>query len=596
MRWSGARTARRAAAAAVLVLAAVNGAAALAAEPSTSSGTVPSSTVSSSSPLATASADGRVTVGRVTVVPSVHLVDGQLVTIDVASVGRDELPVPVLCVSGGTLTAALKGRCGFPGVIASRDLSAEALRINATFAQDLGTGPRTDCRSASCELVVFDFATAALKVIARVPLSFTPGAPLRPTPVLTVAPAAMLVDGQQVTASLSGAVGNGGTLAECSHAPASFTDLKASCLPIANAQIGPGGTSASSFPVAAFLNLPSGLVDCRAATATCAIALYRPAGAAIPVASLQFDPAGSIAPRIVLHETAPVGDILSADLIGFTPAATATLRLCNAAGACLTKPTASKVVGADGVAHDLNLAFGNLDFTEASTVCGGAAGCFLDASDTAGKHAKDQDFWFSVGSGGGPFHSARLPVTVTPDSGLHDGQQVAVTATGLAKGAAVETLICDGRFLTDGFGACDFGGTTLRQLRRRISAAGSAWHVRGRGLDASGRYTGTIDVVQTIVQDDSGASFDCRNGNVDPVAFAKLSAQAQADVLKPGSGYRTCVVVVDDSNRDAQSGLAPIAFAGAVFKELPGAATTPDAPTRPAPPAIPIGGTPRYTG
>lgn len=528
----------------------------------------------------------------VTVTPSSGLVDGQKVTVKVAATA-DQFPLPLLCTPGGTLDADLHGPCGIAGLtlgFGGGDPNKQVMTINATFAHDLGVGVRTDCRVDACEVVAVDAASDNLAVIARAPVSFVPGSPLRPTPVLSLTPGAMLVDQQQITASLTGAVGNGGILAQCGHTPTSLTDLFASCLPLDSVVIGPGGGSSSSFPISAFVSLPSGLVDCRAVGASCAIALYRPAGDAIPAATLQFDPAGAVEPQILLSPSGPDGPALTADLVGFSPGATATLRLCNAAGTCLTTPTASGLVSATGVVGGLTLDLAGIDFAEASLVCGagpqGDGGCYPSAHDTDGTQADVPDATFVFGDdGGGPFHSARLPVSVTPDTDLHDRQRVKVTAgDALATGPVIETLLCDGRFLTDGFGACDFRSNAERQARR---AAPHAFGARTTG-DA-GTVVRPFTVHRELIADDGAPPFDCRDGNVDPVAFAALPADTQAEVLAPDSGYRTCVVVVDDPTTDDQSGLAPIAFAGAVFKPLPAGppTTPPTTPTTAEPPTEP---------
>jgi hypothetical protein len=213
---------------------------------------------------------------------------------------------------------------------------------------------------------------------------------------------------------------------------------------------------------------------------------------------------------------------------------------------------------------------------------------------------------------------------VKPDAGLTDGQKVSIDGQGFDLGDDVEVATCEGLVLSQGLGACDgntaapidgaspFATTgvrhstsgwtvTKRSAASRLLSPGSALlaahaKVASRSLRtvASDTAHSTYAVSHQIATD-AGDNFDCTNGNVDPAGFAALTPAQQHDVLAPGSGWQTCVVVVQDFD-SGLAGYAPIAFAGEVFKALPAVATAPVTPATPAAPATAVTGTSHFTG
>lgn len=216
------------------------------------------------------------------------------------------------------------------------------------------------------------------------------------------------------------------------------------------------------------------------------------------------------------------------------------------------------------------------------TIC--SEGCSLTATDAHGLTATgDATIFIDVAPPGpqGPFRSKRLPVTVTPHKGLHDGASVTVTASGFEPGAALSIVECNSVAATKGAAACDLDTSTALSGRELTA-------------DAHGNLTATYKISQHITTPDDGP-LDCAKGNVDPDAYdAAIAADPdRANTALPG--YFTCTVVVADIGDYQQSGGDPIAFAGASFKPLPWQ-TTPVPVTATATPAVPVTAQPTFTG
>lgn len=536
------------------------------------------------------------------VAPSTGLVDDQAVTISAPS-GIDGY---VLCP---TANLTEPDQCHYLGDHTPGH-STDVVHIPArtTIVDDTGSVSVVDCRATSCSLaaVAFgdsgDFRTA---ILATAMLSFDPAAALRSRPTISVTPNSNLVDAQQVSlsATMSGAdlSANDVSAAICVQPLSDLGDISTfftSCGFEGAADFeGPdGGPFTGTATVAAYINTPTGPVDCRATGATCTMVTIDPVGQ-VANASLSFTAGAPVKPALLQRPYSPTGPfdpsmISTFDLVGFTPNDTFTVRWCNDAGQCLPTVVASGTLDAHGVAS-----FTGDDFPgdpTGDTTCNSS--CSLTATDAHGVTA----------TGGpqvsvvtpvpiGPFHSERLPVSVSPHTGLNEGDTVTVSASGFKPGANLSIVECTNDAATEGIDACDIGTSSF---------------LNGQNLtaDAQGRVTATYRISRHISTGSHG-DIDCAKGNVDPDAYDKALAEDPSRAVAQQAGYFTCIVVVADIADYSQSGADPIAFAGASFKPLPWTQVpTPSTPPTPptttatvakpttAKPANPVAAQPTFTG
>lgn len=168
----------------------------------------------------------------------------------------------------------------------------------------------------------------------------------------------------------------------------------------------------------------------------------------------------------------------------------------------------------------------------------------------------------------------RLPVWVTPDRDLADGQVVGVHGSGFRPNAQVYIVQCTNAAQFEGAAACDSAGF----------AASTA--------DAQGNVVGIFAVRRRLSI--STGTVDCMDGNVDPLAYA---AAVEQFGHRPPDFYRpenfTCILAIADMADLDDSGGWPVAFAGQVFLPStttttasgPAASTVPTATTMPSPSA-----------
>lgn len=131
----------------------------------------------------------------------------------------------------------------------------------------------------------------------------------------------------------------------------------------------------------------------------------------------------------------------------------------------------------------------------------------------------------------GPFHSKQLPVHVTPNKGLHDGDTVTVTASGFMSGASVAIIECNGSAVISGSEACDLNTSTF---------------LNGRSLtaDALGNVTTTYAITQHITTPKDGP-LDCATSNVDPDAYNAGVAEDPSRTLPRNCACDTRLGIVD---------------------------------------------------
>src|SRR5262249_21831315 len=192
-------------------------------------------------------------------------------------------------VDAQRVTATVTGAATFAGVQASQCLpqlpTGSGACESSTTGSTNGAGPATltfaveavmldgtDCRevAGSCSIQLSYQDTSPHPVTARTPLTFDAAAPLAPPPVLSVAPADQLRDGQVVHVTATGLVwGTAVDFFECTAAPAGATD----CDPQTHRFVSQPGTSVTfDVQTSAMIITGKGAVDCRTAGA-CVLAM-----------------------------------------------------------------------------------------------------------------------------------------------------------------------------------------------------------------------------------------------------------------------------------------------------------------------------------
>ena len=513
--------------------------------------------------------------------PNTGLVDNQSVTLGPAGSADAYLICP-------TALVASPDQCSYLTDVVSAGSSA-TVKIPArvvVVAID-GTASFVDCRTASCSAVAvsYQLGVDGPVVVASAALAFNPAGALRTPPSLTVAPSTGLVDGQQVAVTVTPAVIDdafGGTVViQCAAPLVTLDDLSTGSSDCSFDSLTPvdgpdGGTGTATVSVRTFIETTSGPVDCRAVTSTCVLFTYDPVFQTSNV-PLTFDPNGAVAPAFLTRPSADPFDPVASgtfDLVGFTPGDPFEVHFCNAAGACLPTVVTSGTLDADGVATF------SLDapYPEDAPADFCAEWCAMQATDAHGLSAtSDYRFSVFVPVPPGPFRSKQLPVRVTPNKGLHDGDTVTVTASGFAPGATLSIVECDGSAVKVGDDACDLGTSSF---------------INGTDLtaDAHGNLTATYAIKRHITTPKNGP-LDCATSNVDPDAY---NAGVAADPSRAGitaPGYFSCIIVVADIGDYQQSGGTPFAFEGAKFRRLPW-----QVDARQAPAATPVAAQPTFTG
>lgn len=450
-----------------------------------------------------------------------------------------------------------------------------------------------DCRTTSCTVLAVSYPMDALGpvVLASAVLAFNPAGALRAPPVLTATPSTNLVDGQSVAVSVTPAADPsefGGTVViQCTRPMVTFDDLlmaESDCsFDTMTDLTGPaGGTATGSTPVRAFIQTPTGPVDCRAATATCVLFTYDQVFQTSNV-PLAFDENGAVQPAFLSRP--PVGPFdpdnppvsTTYDLVGFTPNDPFTVNFCNAAGTCLSSVVTSGNLDANGRAT-----FTLTDpFPDDAPDGFCSDWCSMQATDAHGLTALGGDqFSIFVPLPEGPFHSKQHPVTVTPNKDLHVGDTVTVTASGFVPGTSVSIVECNSTAVSAGAAACDLGTSSF---------------LNGADLtvDAQGNVTSTYVIKRHITTPKDGA-LDCATSNIDPDAYAAGIAADPSRAPTTAPGYFSCIIVVADISNYQESGGALFSFTGAKFRRLPWEIDP--RPVAFAAPATPVSAQPTFTG
>ena len=165
--------------------------------------------------------------------------------------------------------------------------------------------------------------------------------------------------------------------------------------------------------------------------------------------------------------------------------------------------------------------------------------------------------------------SKRLPVRVTPDTNIVDGQVVTVSGSGFPANADIAVITCTNAAQTLGVDVCDIMTSTGVSGVRNVTNSDGVLQVQ---------YT--VHRYITI----AGQQVDCAEGNIDPADYQQVldTDGPFSSTTMPG-GF-SCIIAAAVLADYDQSGGWPIAFEGAV---LGAGAPTPTTPVVTAAPGTP---------
>jgi len=168
-------------------------------------------------------------------------------------------------------------------------------------------------------------------------------------------------------------------------------------------------------------------------------------------------------------------------------------------------------------------------------------------------------------------NSHRLPITVTPDADIADGQTVTISGSGFPVGKQVAAVVCTIDAGSKGVDACDISTSSFMAGTNVV-------------VGKDGRFT--FEYVMHSHVTIGGKAVDCSVGNVDPAIYRQSVVQFGPTVRITTPGAFSCLVGVGAIDNYDQSGGALIAFRGETYRpfEVDG---TPETTTSTGPGATP---------
>lgn len=244
-----------------------------------------------------------------TVDPAEDLVDGQRVI-----VRGGGMPTGGFMLLG-QCPASAEGITDVPCRYSTADTDESGSFETEVLVRAVLGGGETDCRVPGACVVIaaaYDDTVNDYVEAARAPLGFDPDGPLAPPPTLTVSPSDGLTDGQTVTLSGAGVLGDYVEVLQCTAVPSGWEDCDQETFGYVEA---PGGTFETSQRVFAVISTGAGDVDCRAAESCVLIATtgsFAPGETA--TVPLVFDPAAPLLPAPTLTVT-PSADLVDGEVV-----------------------------------------------------------------------------------------------------------------------------------------------------------------------------------------------------------------------------------------------------------------------------------------
>jgi hypothetical protein len=194
--------------------------------------------------------------------------------------------------------------------------------------------------------------------------------------------------------------------------------------------------------------------------------------------------------------------------------------------------------------------------------------------------------------------SMRLPVTVTPNRDLVDGQEVTVTASGFPPHADLGVLMCTNAAVFGGISACDISTAASSVSGQPVVADAqgnvtTTYRVRTR-FSVAGPQPPTPPVTQVIRDGNTervvGAvpatpmqAIDCTTGDIDPEVWPSI---VPTDPSADPGGF-TCIIAIGMITDYDKSGGAAVGFAGSTFTAFESTTTTVSGPSATTGPADP---------
>lgn len=381
------------------------------------------------------------------VTPATDLVDGQ--EVEVSGTGFGSYVVLSVCPAG--LTDERAEACAYAqdSDYAEPDGSGSftvPARVRAVVSDGAA---RVDCRVVPCELVALEWLDdeEGSTVAARVPVSFDPGGPLLPAPVVAVTPSSDLIDGQTVRLTGSGFEPQEWVwLEQCG-----VDGAEQGCRYLGEAEVDLAGvldTSARVRTTVAGSGPPGSRVDCRSATAVCQVEARADGWRDPDPVPLHFDPVGVLLPPPVLT-VAPTTDLVDGQVVqvigsGLDPWSYLNARQCGPTG--VDGWSRCRWLGFDGLEADGTGALQDeLSVRAVFTSMFGGDDALVDCRvEACWLQLSGNDVDVSVPLTFDP-DAALLPpptVTVEPAAGILDGQTVAVTLTGFEPGGWPRVEVC----------------------------------------------------------------------------------------------------------------------------------------------------------
>jgi hypothetical protein len=368
----------------------------------------------------------------VVVTPSTGLVEGQVVQVTVTGAGPSGFVGLVQCdaaVGPAPDLTILLAHCG-NGADSQGGDGTRPFTVRSTFRTFMGTTVACGAAPADCTIGA---GLLAGDRFGEAPIDVAPSP-------LVVDPSTDVADGEAVSVRVASAPGTTVTLAQCAS-PVGETQAASRCGTPSAVDVPASGLVTTSIALVAALDVdgPGGDAPVDCAAGTCAVASFDAGGARLAAVDVGFrqplamtlDPAGGY-----------VGGTHVETLVTGWRDTTLQLRQCDASvvathdldgGPC---SESWGVVGEGAAPRSLNVLLARM-FTGAD---GSAVTCG-DAPD---------DCVIAVGAGPADQFLARpisfdaQPVaTVTPSTGLSDGQEVSVAVSGLVPGAAYQVLQCN---------------------------------------------------------------------------------------------------------------------------------------------------------
>jgi hypothetical protein len=362
-------------------------------------------------------------VPPIVVEPSTGLVDGQEVTV---TVNGPQLFVTICDAEVGenpTLDDAVR-HCGQEATVVGDERPAQLAYVVRSSFTAFG-GRVVDCGVEPGDCVISAAGLAASGFVST-PITIGP-------PVLTAAlPGEPLGDDTPVAVTVRGAPGAVVTVAQCAY-PTGATLAASRCGPGLALQVGADGTASESLAVTFEVGTGAGVLDCQAAT--CGLAAFDAGGALLRALPLTFQERLALAVQPAAGLTD--GSLVLAIVTGHRDGGLGLLQ-CRAGagpGDIATACTSVGITVPAGSNTEYLPVNARASFTTGSGVevtCDGEPGACVVALGASGTPQ-----WAAV-----PVTFAEVALAPSA-TGLHDGQPVTLSATGLIPDISYRVLRCD---------------------------------------------------------------------------------------------------------------------------------------------------------